>query len=133
MTGLWCYPLGYFDALKWKELTHRAFVSLTATRQVFRVTDRDTRRFSQREENGMHLEYGIGATACIQHKQEKLRQRRRKMKNREPLTSHQADTETNERELADFLQEAFVCISIPVAVFTFTYITLQTVIRLFLV
>jgi hypothetical protein len=53
------------------------------------------------------------------------------MKNRETLTSHQADTET--RELADFLQEAFVCISIPVAVFTFTYITLQTVIRLFLV
>jgi len=55
------------------------------------------------------------------------------MKNRETLTWHPADTETNERELADFLKEAFVCISIPVAVFTFTYITLQTVIRLFLV
>ena len=55
------------------------------------------------------------------------------MKDRELLTSHRADAETSERELADFLQEAFVCISIPVAVFTFTYITLQTVIRIFLV
>ena len=55
------------------------------------------------------------------------------MQNRETSTWHQADTETSERELVDFLKEAFVCISIPVAVFTFTYITLQTVIRMFLV
>jgi len=54
------------------------------------------------------------------------------MKNRETLTWHQADTETSEREIVDFLKEAFVCISIPVAVFTFTYVTLQTVIRIFL-
>ena len=41
-------------------------------------------------------------------------------------------SETSDRELADFLKEAFICISIPVAVFALTYITLDTVIRLFL-
>jgi len=55
------------------------------------------------------------------------------MKNRKPFTSHQVDGETSDRELADFLKEAFICISIPVAVFALTYITLDTVIRLFLV
>ena len=55
------------------------------------------------------------------------------MKNKETFGWHEADTDTNERELADFLKEAFVCVSIPVAVFMFTYITLHTVIRIFLV
>jgi hypothetical protein len=55
------------------------------------------------------------------------------MKNREPFTSNQADTESTEWELVDLLKEAFICISIPVAVFALTYITLDTVIRLFLV
>jgi hypothetical protein len=55
------------------------------------------------------------------------------MENRKPFTSHQADAEASERELADFMKEAFICISIPVAVFALTYITLDTVIRLFLV
>jgi hypothetical protein len=55
------------------------------------------------------------------------------MKNRKPLTSHQVDVEASERDLADLLKEAFICISIPVAVFGLAYITLDTVIRLFLV
>ena len=54
------------------------------------------------------------------------------MKNRVPFTSNQADAETREMELIDFLKEAFICISIPVAVFALTYIMLDTVIRLFL-
>ena len=55
------------------------------------------------------------------------------MKNRAPLTWHPKDIEANERELADFLKDAFICISIPVAVFALTYIMLDTVIRIFLV
>ena len=55
------------------------------------------------------------------------------MKQRKPFTSRRVDAETSDREFSDFLKEAFICISIPVAVFALTYITLDTVIRLFLV
>jgi hypothetical protein len=35
-------------------------------------------------------------------------------------------------EAADFFKEVFVCVSIPVAAFAFAYMTLHSVIRLFL-
>lgn len=51
---------------------------------------------------------------------------------RKPPTSMEYEDETQGRESFERLQEAFVCISIPVAVFGLVYISLQTMLGLFL-
>ena len=40
--------------------------------------------------------------------------------------------ETREMRFFYFLREAFICVSIPVIVYTFAYLTLNAIIRLFL-
>ena len=42
------------------------------------------------------------------------------------------EDERQETESFELLQEAFVCISIPVAVFALVYISLQTIVGIFL-
>ncbi len=48
-----------------------------------------------------------------------------------PLARNEVDTSTNDLAISDVLKEAFVCISIPVVVFAFTYLTLTTMIHAF--
>lgn len=43
-----------------------------------------------------------------------------------------SEEERGQTASVDLLQEAFVCVSIPVAVFTLAYIALHTIVRIFL-
>jgi len=48
------------------------------------------------------------------------------------LLSNRGRTETREKEVLDLLREIFVCVSIPVAAFAFTYMALDTLVGLLL-
>ncbi len=54
------------------------------------------------------------------------------MSDRKPPVSVEPEEVTGETESVGRLQEAFVCIIIPVVVFALVYISLQTILRIFL-
>lgn len=87
--------------------------------------------FPVTEGNGTHLEYSIEPKASLQVINEEQQERGRQMSDRKPPVSVEPEEETGETESVERLQEAFVCISIPVAVFALVYISLQTILPLF--
>ncbi len=54
------------------------------------------------------------------------------MSRREPTRPNRSAAEPRYTEAVDLLKEIFVCVSIPIVAFSFAYITLDTVVRLFL-
>ena len=88
--------------------------------------------FCRTEGNGTHLEYTSQQTASLQTGNEEQQEGGRQMMDRKPPTSMEYEDERQETESFELLQEAFVCISIPVAVFALVYISLQTIVGIFL-
>jgi hypothetical protein len=54
------------------------------------------------------------------------------MNQSKPRGANRVPGKRRDTEVLDLLKEVFVCVSIPVVAFSFVYITLDTILRLFL-